>query len=77
MLVDSVEAAVRSLKKHDKESISALIDNIVEGKIKENQFSNCNITFADIATIKRILKDKMLSIYHVRVAYPVVNVNKD
>ena len=77
MLVDSVEAAVKSLKNHDKESISNLIDKIVESKIRENQFSNCNITFRDIDTIKRILKDKMLSIYHVRIAYPVVDGNKD
>lgn len=76
MLVDSVEAAVRSLKNHDKESISDLIDRIVEGKIRDNQFSNCNITFRDIDTIKRILKDKMLSIYHVRIAYPVVDASK-
>ena len=76
MLVDSVEAAVRSLKNHDKESISELIDRIVEGKIRDNQFSNCNITFRDIDTIKRILKDKMLSIYHVRIAYPVVDTSK-
>ncbi|MBR4301186.1 MAG: HDIG domain-containing protein [Bacteroidales bacterium] len=76
MLVDSVEAAVRSLKNHDKESISELIDRIVEGKIRDNQFSNCNITFRDIDTIKRILKDKMLSIYHVRIAYPVVDASK-
>ena len=76
MLVDSVEAAVRSLKSHDKESISELIDRIVEGKIRDNQFSNCNITFRDIDTIKRILKDKMLSIYHVRIAYPVVDTSK-
>lgn len=76
MLVDSVEAAVRSLKNHDKESISDLIDRIVEGKMRDNQFSNCNITFRDIDTIKRILKDKMLSIYHVRIAYPVVDASK-
>lgn len=76
MLVDTVEAAVRSLKNHDKESISDLIDRIVEGKIRDNQFSNCNITFRDIDTIKRILKDKMLSIYHVRIAYPVVDASK-
>lgn len=76
MLVDSVEAAVRSLNTHDKESISSLIDRIVEGKIRDNQFSNCNITFRDIDTIKRILKDKMLSIYHVRIAYPVVDGSK-
>jgi membrane-associated HD superfamily phosphohydrolase len=77
MLVDSVEAAVKSLKVHNRETINDLVDKIVESKVRENQFSNCNITFADIDTIKRILKDKMMSIYHVRVAYPVVYSTKE
>ena len=77
MLVDSVEAAVKSLKIHNKETINDLVDKIVEHKVKDNQFSNCNITFSDIDTIKRILKDKMMSIYHVRIAYPIVDGNRE
>jgi membrane-associated HD superfamily phosphohydrolase len=77
MLVDSVEAAVKSLKIHNKEAINDLVDKIVEHKVKDNQFSNCNITFSDIDTIKRILKDKMMSIYHVRIAYPIVDGNRE
>lgn len=77
MLVDSVEAAVKSLKVHNRETINDLVDKIVESKVRENQFSNCNITFADIDTIKRILKHKMMSIYHVRIAYPVVDTNSE
>ena len=77
MLVDSAEAAVRSLKEPNKENISALIERVIEGKIRENQFSNCNITFKDIETIKRILIEKMISIHHVRVSYPIIENNSN
>ncbi len=70
MLVDSVEAACKSLKEPDKESISRLIDKVINDKISANQLSNCDITFSDISRIRDILKDKMLSIYHVRITYP-------
>lgn len=73
MLVDSVEAACKSLRVHDKESIDKLVDNIIDGKISQNQLQNCDLTFGDITQIRRLLKERMLSIYHARVAYPVAN----
>lgn len=72
MIVDSVEAACRSLKEPTKESIGKLVDSIVDGKIAEDQMSQCPLTFNDIAAIRQMLKAKMLSIYHVRISYPVV-----
>ena len=71
MVVDSVEAACKSLKEHDKESIDRLVDNILDGKINERQFQNCDLTMHDLTTLRQLLKDKMRSIYHARVAYPV------
>lgn len=71
MIVDSVEAACRSLKNHNKESIDKLVDNIIDSKINANQFYNCDLTFNDIAAIRHFLKKKMISIYHSRIAYPV------
>ncbi len=72
MMVDSVEAASRSLRIPDKESIAKLVDTIIDSKIKEDQLSNCNITFGEISRIREALKEKMMNIYHVRIAYPVV-----
>lgn len=71
MMVDSVEAASRSMKEHTGEAISNLVEGIINSQIKDNQFSNANITFADIEHIKTILKKKLLSIYHVRIEYPI------
>lgn len=72
MLVDSVEAACKSLKNHDKESIDQMVDNIIDGKIKQNQLNNCPLTLNDIDHIREQLKGRMMSIYHVRISYPVV-----
>ncbi len=71
MMVDSVEAASRSLKEHNEESISALVDDIINSQIRDNQYDNANITFADIDKIRKILKNKLQSIYHVRIEYPI------
>lgn len=70
MIVDSVEAACKSLKTHDKETMDRLIDNIIDGKIKQKQLDNCDLTFNDITRIRQMLKSKLPSIYHVRIAYP-------
>jgi putative nucleotidyltransferase with HDIG domain len=70
MMSDAVEAASRSLKKYDEESIQSLIDKIIDKQIEEKQFVNAPITFRDISQAKKIMKKKLMSIYHVRVAYP-------
>ncbi|MFV0501612.1 MAG: HD family phosphohydrolase [Bacteroidales bacterium] len=73
MMVDSVEAASRSLKVYTEKSIGDLVDNIIYIQIKEDQFSNAEITFKDIDTIKDFLKHKLQSIYHTRIEYPLNN----
>jgi cyclic-di-AMP phosphodiesterase PgpH len=70
MMADSVEAASRSLKKYDAESIDALVEKIINSQIEQNQFANADVTFKDINTLKKIFKKKLMNIYHVRVEYP-------
>lgn len=71
MMADSVEAASRSLKDKTEESISKLVDGIIDAQTKDNQFINTDLTFRDITTIKKVFKKKLMNIYHVRIAYPV------
>ncbi len=70
MMADSVEAASRSLKTYDVESIDNLVERIINSQIEQNQFVNADITFKDINTLKKIFKKKLMNIYHVRVEYP-------
>ena len=70
MICDSVEAASRSLKEPDENSIGALVDNIIKKQTEDGQFQNVDLTMRDFTTIKKVLKKKLMSIYHVRIAYP-------
>ena len=70
MMCDCVEAASKSLTNPDTESIDALVENIIKRQIEEKQFLNSDITFKDIEKIKKVLKDKLSNIYHLRISYP-------
>lgn len=70
MLADGVEAASRSLKKHDALTINDLVDQIIDYKINQNQLINADITFKDITLIKKIFKKRLMTIYHARIEYP-------
>jgi putative nucleotidyltransferase with HDIG domain len=70
MMADSVEAASRSLKTYDNDSITQLVEGIIDYQVEENQFINTDITFKDVTTIKRLFIKKLMNIYHVRIEYP-------
>jgi putative nucleotidyltransferase with HDIG domain len=69
MLADSVEAASRSLKNPDAQSINDIVERIINYKLEQNQLDNCDITLKDLETIKLIFKTMLMSIYHVRIDY--------
>lgn len=70
MICDAAEAASKSLKRPTAQSIDELIDKIVEKQKSENQFINSDITFREIEKIKKVIKNKLMNIYHLRVEYP-------
>lgn len=72
MMCDSVEAASRSLKEYTEESITQLVNRIVDSQLAEGHFKECPITFRDIADAKRTLIDSLKTIYHTRISYPDV-----
>ena len=70
MMCDSAEAASKSLKIPTALSVSNLIDKIIAKQMADNQFLNSNITFREIEIIKKVIKKKLMNIYHLRVEYP-------
>lgn len=70
MIADSVEAASRSLKSPDSESISQLVDQIIDNQIAQRQFDNAPLTLKDISELKKMFKKMLISIYHIRIEYP-------
>lgn len=70
MMCDAAEAASKSLKNPTAQSIDVLIDRIIDKQKNDNQFINSDITFREIEKIKKIIKNKLMNIYHLRVEYP-------
>lgn len=70
MMADSVEAASRSLQEYTEESISGLVEKIIDSQVMEGYFKECPITFKDIATVKSVFKEKLKIAYHTRISYP-------
>ena len=70
MMADTVEAASRSLKEYTEESISGLVNKLIDGQVNDGFFKYCPITFHDIAVAKQVLTERLKSIYHTRTSYP-------
>ena len=70
MMADSVEAASKSLRDPDINQISDFVNSIIDKQVEEKQFSECQITFADIETVKKVLIKKLINIYNLRIEYP-------
>lgn len=70
MMSDSVEAASKSLKNPTYSLIDSFVEKIVDKQMDDGQFLNADITFKEIEKIKKVLKQKLVNIYHLRVEYP-------
>jgi len=70
MMCDSVEAASKSLKEPTTVKINDFVEKIISKQMEEAQFLNADITFKEIQLIKKILKQKLKNIFHLRVEYP-------
>lgn len=70
MILDSIEAASRTINNPTKEKLSSLIDNIVKSKMAEGELNDSGLTLQDIETIKRISLQKILISLHERIKYP-------
>jgi len=70
MMADSIEAASRSLRAPTEEQVSELVERLIDNQMEQKQFRNSLLTLRDISTIKKIIKNKLLSIYHIRIEYP-------
>lgn len=70
MMADSVEAASRSLKDHTPESISALVNKIIDSQIAEGLHDDSPMSFRDIKEIKEVFANRLRTMFHSRISYP-------
>ncbi len=70
MMADSVEASSRSLSEYTEESLRNLVDKIIDSQVAEGYFKLAPITFRDIQIVKDAFVEKLVTMYHSRIAYP-------
>ncbi|HEY0443618.1 MAG TPA: HDIG domain-containing protein [Candidatus Limnocylindrales bacterium] len=70
MLADGVEASVRSLAARDEPAIRAMVGRIIDERLADRQFDECDLTFRDIERIREAFVGQLLGMYHTRIAYP-------
>ena len=70
MLADSVEASVRSLSSHEESTIRAMVTRIVDERLDDGQFDECDLTLRDVERIREAFVAQLLGMYHQRIAYP-------
>ena len=72
MMADAVEARSRSLKNYDEQTISAMVDDMIEQQISEGQFAETPLSFKDVEDIKKVFKERLMTINHHRIKYPSI-----
>ena len=70
MILDSIEAASRTIEIPTRENLEGLIKNIVNDKMAQGELNDSGLTLKDIETIKRISFQKIIVSLHERIKYP-------
>ncbi|WP_332646933.1 HD family phosphohydrolase [Lysinibacillus sp. 54212] len=69
-IADSVEAAVRSMKAPNAEKIQKLIQSIIQDRVKDDQFDECDVSLKELKKIEDVLCKTLNGIFHSRIEYP-------
>ena len=70
MLAHGVEASVRSLASRDEAAIRAMVGRIIDERLADGQFDECDLTLRDLERIREAFIGQLLGMYHQRIAYP-------
>lgn len=70
MICDSVEGAVRAMPEPTPGRIEDTVTRIVQKRLLDGQFDECELTFRDLQTIENSVIKSLNSIYHARIKYP-------
>ncbi|HCN58856.1 MAG TPA: phosphohydrolase [Exiguobacterium sp.] len=70
MIVDSIEAAVRSMKFPTEAGIQELVKKIIREKLLDDQFSDCEMTTRDIYRVGESACHTLSGLFHERIEYP-------
>ncbi|MEI0486299.1 HDIG domain-containing metalloprotein [Brachyspira intermedia] len=77
MILDSIEAASRSLDSPRREDLEMLIEHIVNDKMAHGELNDSGLTLKDIEIIKKISFQQIIASLHERIKYPELNNNSE
>jgi putative nucleotidyltransferase with HDIG domain len=69
MIADSVEAISRTPIANDRESLRKAINGIIQERMSDGQFDECDLTFKDLQIITEVFVKNLVASSHSRVAY--------
>ena len=69
MIADSCEAAVRSITEKSEEKIDAMVRSIINERVSSGQLSSCNLTFAELEIIIKVVIKTLGGYFHERIKY--------
>jgi cyclic-di-AMP phosphodiesterase PgpH len=72
-IADAVEAAVRSLSKPTPVKIDQIIRKIINDRLEDGQFDECDITLKELDIVAKTLSQTLQGIFHSRIEYPDEN----
>jgi cyclic-di-AMP phosphodiesterase PgpH len=69
-IADCVEAAVRSLNHPTVEQIENIIGKIINDRLNDHQFNECDLTLRELDQVAESLKETVIGMFHSRIEYP-------
>ena len=69
-IADSVEAAVRSMKEPTSEKIASLVRSIINDKLNDGQFDECDLSMKELKKVERVMCETLNGMFHNRIEYP-------
>jgi putative nucleotidyltransferase with HDIG domain len=70
MLADVSETTVRALKPSSPEEIDNIVSQAIADKLNTGQLNECDLTIADLYTIRTAFVDILQGVHHPRIKYP-------
>ncbi len=70
MLADTLEAAYRSLDIINEETVTEMVEKLVNEKVADKQLDESHLTFTELGTVKKTFIQTLLVTGHIRVKYP-------
>ena len=70
MLVDSIEAASRTIDPPERDKFEEMVQRIIFVKLRQGQLDESGLTMLELRTISSRIVDSLCSIYHSRIKYP-------